>query len=107
MMSATIRKILSPATGTCAWVGYDPLEDVHFLRITCGRVSRVYRVEEVEQGYLLAWSDESGSAEYLIDVKRHPGAWYCNCPDAENRPERCGCCKHVRALKAALKNLPF
>jgi hypothetical protein len=37
------------------------------------------------------------------DVNTEKESWTCDCPDATFHPERPGGCKHVAALRAALK----
>jgi hypothetical protein len=37
------------------------------------------------------------------DVNTEADPWTCDCPDATFHPERPGGCKHVAALRAALK----
>jgi hypothetical protein len=37
------------------------------------------------------------------DVNTEGESWTCDCPDATFHPERPGGCKHVAALRAALK----
>jgi hypothetical protein len=37
------------------------------------------------------------------DICTHEQPWKCDCPDATFHPERPGGCKHVAALRAALR----
>jgi hypothetical protein len=49
-------------------------------------------------GYRLAKADGT-----VYDVCVTEERWTCDCPDATYKPERPGGCKHVAALRAALK----
>ena len=88
-----------PASGNCRWVlpigelgtgvlainGHDYIVTV--LRGPSGVV-----------GYRMAKPD--GTAYDVCTTEEH---WSCDCPDATFHPERPGGCKHIAALRAALK----
>jgi len=105
------RKPLSPATGSCRWEGRDPVSGNRLLRITCGEVSRVYEIEEVQTGRVwnLHTLDEKDFSllTYRVTTGEKLNKWTCDCPDAKWRPERKHDCKHSRALRAALSAEPF
>lgn len=96
-------RTLPPATGTCRWLS-DAVNGNRRLEIN----GKAYEVERTKTGYILHRVDDRGNfIRYVIDCTWGRGVWTCSCPDAQNRRERLTCCKHVRALQAALRALPF
>lgn len=103
---------LAPATGRCKW-----LETRWFsspvLRVTAdtkaGPVTDLYAVDETSTGFVMTkLTADAKFAEakvYYVTTTWGDG-WHCDCPDAANRPERQGACKHVRALRVALPTMP-
>lgn len=101
-----------PATGICRWL--EPASDgtARLLIQPEGGESRIYHVREEDDGWHLRRfvTDEQTGEVKLIDYAvtgDYWSAWRCNCPDATHHRSRRFACKHVRALKAALKALPF
>ena len=97
----------APATGTCRWLSDAPNGNRRLLIN-----DKEYEVQVVKTGYVLHRVDDRGNfTRYVIDTRPPAdsslprGAWTCSCPDAQYR--RTTCCKHVRALQAALRALPF
>jgi hypothetical protein len=98
------RLTLPPATGTCRWLDDAPNGN---RQLAINGVT--YEVETLEFGWALYRLD-SDAVVVRYEVKPEPyrpGVWTCTCPVSRNRPERYGCCKHVKALRAALAALPF
>lgn len=67
--------------------------------------AQVYDVFQGEHGFdLYTIKADERIVKYSLDCRgKH---WSCTCPDATHRPERLHCCKHVRAVKAAIKVVP-
>lgn len=91
-----VRTILQPATGTCQWVGRAP-NGAPLLRIN----EKTYEVHRTDTGYAM-YTVRFGEVVRYEVVTTWGSGWTCDCPDATNRAERADCCKHIRALKAAL-----
>ncbi len=104
-MSATTRRRppAAEAHGACRWVEpLGPNDSAALLEIN--GVPYVLCVLEDERtsavlGYQMVKAD---GTRYEIDA----ATWECNCPDMTFRPDRPGGCKHVKALRAALAQLP-
>lgn len=99
-----MRKPLPPATGRVKIL--KPLTGDHMsLRITPeGGESQVYEVFATLPGVWSLYTVKPGESEptkYTID--RVGSSWTCSCPDATHRPERRHDCKHIRAVRAALR----
>lgn len=109
------RRPLPPATGNCKWLTYvDPQTGNRWLHVEChtpsgGVTKDDYEVEQFAGGFRLHRLDPETFevVTYTISTTWGNGVWSCSCPDAANRPERRGQCKHVRALRAALAKLPL
>ena len=105
------RKTVPPATGVARWMNYvDPVSGNRWLTITVNGVSKDYEVEKIQGGYRLHHLDLDTLeiTTYTVTIRGAGGrVWFCDCPDAKNRPERASACKHVRALRAALAKLPL
>jgi hypothetical protein len=82
--------------GSCRWVRPIGVEDTKsgLLEIN----GRFYGVILIDGGYEIVKPDRT---VYHIDRE----FWVCDCPDATFRAERPGGCKHVAALKAALRSI--
>lgn len=59
---------------------------------------RLYGVIVIDGGFEIVKPDRT---VYHIDRE----FWVCDCPDATYRSERPGGCKHVAALRAALRSI--
>lgn len=98
------RSRYTQAHGTCRWLPAAANGNV-CLRISTGRVSHDYEVEEVAGGYHLYRIDEKSGEVICYQITVNPRFWACNCPDSQRRGW-VGC-KHACALKAAMDGLPF
>lgn len=98
------RLTLPPATGTARWLPDAPNGN---WQLSINGVT--YEVEPLADRYrLYRLDDEAGVVVYDVTFDAQvAGLWSCSCPDAANRPERRHCCKHVMALKAALRRRPI
>lgn len=108
------RKILKPATGWVRLAG----REVNGNRLILICVPRtdgtihdedavLYEVEETTDGWFLYHQDKKTWEVIRYHVQHVPGhngrVQTCDCHDATHRPERRYTCKHVRGLRAALK----
>jgi len=107
------KRPLPPATGTCRWMSYiDPSSGNRWLHIAAttpsGRlVKEDYEVELLKGAIRLHKLDEDFNVvTYTVSTTWGNDNWTCDCPDATNRPERLHNCKHVRALKSAMSQMP-
>jgi hypothetical protein len=90
---------VKPASGTCRWVlpigevgtGVLAIDGTNYTLTTLRDQTGVV-------GYHMMKAD--GTAYDVCTSEEH---WTCDCPDATFHPERPGGCKHVAALRAALK----
>jgi hypothetical protein len=88
-----------PVSGRCRWVL--PIGEVGTGVLAINGQSytvTVLRGQNGIVGYRLG--KEDGTTYDLSTTEAH---WTCDCPDATFHPERPGGCKHVVALRAALK----
>jgi hypothetical protein len=95
------RNATRPATGLCRWLSKPNAEHAGGVLAINGTAYEVLPLYDGEAlvGYRLLKVDSL--AMYDVDTTREP--WRCDCPDATFHPERPGGCKHVQALKAALR----
>jgi hypothetical protein len=106
-MNAT-RTRLAPATGWVRLCGRE-VNGNRLIQICVtgnDEDAVLYEVEEVDGGWDLYHMDKNTwePVRYCVrNVPGHYGCQTCDCPDATNRPERKFTCKHVRGLRAALK----
>jgi hypothetical protein len=90
---------VKPASGTCRWV------------LPIGEVGTGVLAINGRNYTLTVLNGESGVVGYRMvkadgtayDIGTTEERWTCDCPDATFHPERPGGCKHVAALRAALK----
>ena len=90
---------VKPASGTCRWV------------LPIGEVGTGVLAINATNYTLTALRDRAGIVGYHMvkadgtayDVCTAEERWSCDCPDATFHPERPGGCKHIAALRAALK----
>lgn len=102
------RSRLAPATGIVRWLKAAPNGNRRLLISVSGR-EQVYEVVQEPPGFKLLRYGVGKEPEivcYKIEL-HNLKYWSCSCPDADNRPERDGQCKHVRGLRAGLRSLPF
>jgi hypothetical protein len=89
------RKV-GPVHGVAKW-----LSPMGFLGIGILAINGVpYVVLRLSSG--VGFRLEKGDRT-TYDVCTEADPWTCDCPDATFHPERSGGCKHVAALRAALK----
>jgi hypothetical protein len=95
------RQATRPAAGLCRWLSKpNAHHEGGVLQIngTAYEVLPLYDGEALV-GYRLLKADAT-----MYDVgTTAPHGWTCDCPDATFHPERPGGCKHIQALKAALR----
>lgn len=96
------RAILPEPEPVVQWL--EPLKNgtglVHVVvETTKGPVETMYRVVVVGISYQM--QKQGDTKTYNV----RPSDWHCTCPDQTYRPERRGCCKHVKALQEALKQI--
>lgn len=93
-----------PATGTCRWLA--PAANGN-RQLAINGVT--YEVAELPDGWALYRLDAVQIViRYTVRPDPQlPAVWSCDCPDATNRPGRKYNCKHSRALRAAMSQLPF
>ena len=90
---------VKPASGTCQWVL--PIGEVGTGVLAINGTNYTVTVLNGQTGvlgYRLVKTD--GATCDVCTTEEH---WTCDCPDATFHPERPGGCKHVAALRAALK----
>ena len=90
---------VKPASGSCRWVL--PIGEVGTGVLAINGTNytlTTLRDQTGIVGYHLVKSDGT-----TYDVCTSEEDWTCDCPDATFHPERPGGCKHVAALRAALK----
>jgi hypothetical protein len=97
------RNANRPAAGLCRWLTRPNAEHAGGVLDVNGTRYEVLPLYDGESrvGYRLLKAD---GAMYDVDTAA-PHGWVCDCPDAIFHPERPGGCKHVAALKAALRAL--
>jgi hypothetical protein len=95
------RKATRPATGACRWINKPNAHHEGGVLAINGRPYEILPLYEGEAlvGYRLL----KAGATTMYDVDTTQAPWRCDCPDATFHPERPGGCKHVQALKAALR----
>jgi hypothetical protein len=96
------RKATRPATGLCRWLSKPNAKHEGGVLQINGTVYEVLPLYDGEAlvGYRLL---KSGTTTMYDVGTTAPHGWTCDCPDATFHPERPGGCKHVQALKAALR----
>ena len=90
---------VKPASGSCRWVL--PIGEVGtgVLAINGANYTlTVLRGPNGIDGYRMVKAD--GTA---YDIGTSEERWTCDCPDATFKPDRPGGCKHIAALRVALK----
>ena len=106
-------KPLPPATGWCRWLDSEANGNPRLRITTVLEGCQDYEVEFRRGDWRLYRLDPVvGVVRYIVTPMPWTGrngvaAWSCDCPDAIARPERRLACKHVRALRAALKEMAF
>lgn len=92
----------TPVTGTARWVG-EASNGNPLLSITpAGGEQKVYEVEEVRYGAAYNLHTVGEYTCYRV-TRDECGALNCNCPDVVEGGRPAYLCKHVRALRAALR----
>jgi hypothetical protein len=88
-----------PVSGSCRWVLSIGECGTGVLAINGTNYTvTVLRGQNGIVGYRMAKVDGT-----VYDIGTTEERWTCDCPDATFHPERPGGCKHVVALRAALK----
>lgn len=86
----------------CQWLYNDPVSGNPVLRITTNRCTHEYEVEKCNETYRL-WRLDSSTFFLICWTIETKGTWWCDCPANKYGVQPC---KHIRALKAALKKTP-
>jgi hypothetical protein len=90
---------VKPASGKCRWVLPIGEADTGVLAINGTNYTvTVLRGPNRVDGYRMV-----KTVGTVYDIGATEERWTCDCPDATFHPERPGGCKHVAALRAALK----
>jgi hypothetical protein len=94
------RNANRPAAGLCRWLARPSAQHEGGVLQINGISYEVLPLYDGEQrvGYRMLKADGT-----MYDVETACEPWRCDCPDATYHPERPGGCKHVLALRAALK----
>jgi hypothetical protein len=95
------RNANRPAAGLCRWL----------TRPNAHREGGVLEINATAYEVLPLFDDQTlvgyrllkAGTGTMYDVETACEPWRCDCPDAIYHPERLGGCKHVVALRAALK----
>jgi hypothetical protein len=96
-------KAVRPVHGVAKWLAPMGFTGIGILAIN-GVAYVVMRLSS-GAGFQLEKSgqDKDGPDRTVYDICTETDPWTCDCPDAIYCPERPGGCKHVAALRAALK----
>ena len=94
-----------PTTGIVRWTYTAANGNPHLWIQPRGGEGHDYELVEVQGGYdLVRWDERTERMiryQVRIVTSRY---WSCTCPDHKNRHRRC---KHIGAVRAALKAQPF
>jgi hypothetical protein len=100
------RKQLRPVEVEVTHLAYSRRLGLGTLDIASGGQAQTYLLEAVRDGDQLTGMrllKLASGDRHDVDLTVTP--WVCDCPDASNRPERPGGCKHVVALRLAAERL--
>ena len=89
-------KVVRPVHGIAKWLS--PMGYLGTGILAINGVAYVVLRLSSGVGYRLEKGDRT-----TYDVNTEAETWTCDCPDATFNPDRPGGCKHVAALRAALK----